>query len=384
MNSLTKLFDDLEYKSNFTTVTLPYSGSPKYNLHNLSFIIEKYCYFILKSINNKEVYKISSKNAKGSFKNNESYFNGSYGHLCQDGINYRIATTVNLDKKIIQIPESEQRFFKPNNNFLFFKNNLFIIIDSSKCLKYVDYYYNDAGNLTIDLARMIEQGDCDIFGYIDGSKIITSIGDFNKCQDVPPESFIKTATKGCTAFSTPKYYAIKKNRSIFEGTSYASVDSMVKDLGFDYSSSWMLRVSKKNADIYETLNNRKFLSQDIKNFNFIKDYLIIKSENESFLKEAYDHFKEVQNDLVALDKIDYMNNNKVCKISEALSLFVCKSREEKAFYKKQLSELRNQLGDSFTINYIKECSQLGGIKPFKYSPNEEYHYYNWVKNGSNT
>ena len=57
MNSLaTNLFDELEYKSSKMKVELPYSGSPKYNLHNLNFIAEKFGYSILKSIYKKEVY----------------------------------------------------------------------------------------------------------------------------------------------------------------------------------------------------------------------------------------------------------------------------------------------------------------------------------------
>ena len=195
-NSATSLFNELEYKSSLTKVSLPYSGSPKYNLHNLNFIIEKYCYTILKSINDKEVYKTSANLARGSFKNEESSFNAVYGHLIQDGINYRVATTIDLDKKIIQIPESEEEYFNPNNRLLFFKNNFFVIIDSTKCNKYIDYYYNDVGNLTIDLAKMIEKNDYVSFGLIDGSRVCTSNGDFNKFVGPVPENFIKTSLKG--------------------------------------------------------------------------------------------------------------------------------------------------------------------------------------------
>ena len=55
-NSATNLFDELEYKSSKMKVDLPYGGSPKYNLHNLNFIAEKFGYSILKSIYKKEIY----------------------------------------------------------------------------------------------------------------------------------------------------------------------------------------------------------------------------------------------------------------------------------------------------------------------------------------
>lgn len=378
-NSITNLFDELEYKSQQTKISLPYNVSPKYNLHNLNFIIENYCYFILKSLYNKEVYKTSANQAIGSFKNKESDFNSIYGHLIQNGISYRVATTIDLDKKIVQVPESEQRFFKPENKLLFFKNNFFVILDSSRCSKYVDYYYNDVNNLTIDLARMVEKDDYINFGLIDGSKIITAKGTFDKDMGPIPEKFLKASLKGCTCFARPKYYAISKNRSIFEGKSFSSAETLCKELGFENSSSWICRISNKNADVYETLNNRQFLSQDLKHFKELNNYYIIKSEDDEFLKEAYTHFLEVQKDLDALDKIKYFEDSLTCKVSDALKLFKCKSKEERSFYKAQLTQLKKDLGENFTINNIKEKSQLGDIKSFEYKADKQYEYYSWVK-----
>lgn len=381
-NSAISLFNELEYKSSQMRVSLPYSGSPKYNLHNLNFIIENYCYSILKTLYEKEVYKSSAVKAKGFFRDKESSFNAIYGHLIQNGINYRIATTIDLDKKIVQVPENEEQYFGSENRLLFFKNNFFVIIDSNKCARYVDYYYNDVGNLTIDLASMIEKGDYVIFGLIDGSKITTSEGDYNKVFDSPSESFLKTSLKGCTSFTKPKYYAISKNRSVFEGKSFASIETLRKELQLDNSPSWLCRISKKNADVYDTLNNRSFLSQDIKSFKEIKNYYIIKSEDDSFLRQAYEHFLEIQMDMDALEKLEYLKNDKECKVSDALHLFDCKSKEEKAFYKAQLVSLKNTLGNQFTINNIKEKSQLGDIKHFDYIEGVKYNYYSWIKNGS--
>ena len=378
-NSATNLFDELEYKSSKMKVDLPYGGSPKYNLHNLNFIAEKYGYSILKSIYKKEVYKTSASQAKGFFKNKEKEFNSVYGHLVQDGFNYRIATTIDLDKKIVQIPESEQKLFKPENRLFFFKNNFFVILDSSRCSKYVDYYYNDVNNLTIDLARMIEKEDYVNFGLLDGTKVVTAKGTFDKSLEPVSEKFLKASLKGCTAFARPKYYAIHKNRSTFEGQSFASAETLIKELNLDNSASWICRISKKNADVYETLNNRSFLSQDIANFKELNDYIIIKSDDENFLNEAYGHFLEVQTDLDALDKLAYAENSKTCKVSDAIKLFDCKSKEERAFYKDQLKELKKNMGNAFSVNNIKEKLELNEIKSFKYEDNGNYTYYSWVK-----
>ena len=383
-NSIVNLFDELEYKSTLTTISLPYSGSPKYNLHNLNFIIEKYCYCILKSLYNKEVYKTSAKMAKGYFKNNDSTFNSIYGHLIQDGINYRVATTIDLDKKIIQIPESEEEFFTDNNRFLFFKNNFFVILCSEKCKKYIDYYYNDVGNLTIDLAKIIEKQDFIDFGYIDKNTIITNSGTYEKFNGQIPEKFIKTSLKGCTSFAKPYYYAIAKNKSVFEGKTFSSIESLIDELGLKNTLSWISRIANKNAEIYDILDCKSYLSQDLENFKEINNFYIIKSDDDNFLKGAYKHFLELQKDFDAIDKINYMNDNKTCKVSDALKLFICKSKEEKAFYKEQLNDLKKTLGENFTINTIKEKSQLGDIQPFKYEKNKQYTYYCWVKeNGSN-
>ena len=360
-------------------VDLPYGGSPKYNLHNLNFIAEKYGYTILKSLYDKEVYKTSAVQAKGSFKNKDKEFNSVYGHLIQDGYNYRIATTIDLDKKIVQIPESEQCLFKSNNRLFFFKNNFFVILDSSRCSKYVDYYYNDVNNLTIDLARMIEKEDYVNFGLVDGSKIVTPKGTYDKFLGNVPEAFLKASLKGCVAFARPKYYAIHKNRSTFEGQSFAAAETLIKELNLDNSPSWICRISKKNADVYETLNNRTFLSQDMANFKELNDYIIIKSDDDNFLNEAYEHFKEVQNDMDALDKLKYAEDRKVCKVSDALKLFDCKSKEERAFYKDQLKEIKKNIGDSFTINNLKEKMELNEFHKFKYIDGENYNYYSWVK-----
>ena len=378
-NSATNLFDELEYKSSKMRVDLPYGGSPKYNLHNLNFIAEKFGYSILKSIYKKEVYKTSASQAKGFFKNREKEFNSVYGHLIQDGFNYRIATTIDLDKKIVQIPESEQELFKPENRLFFFKNNFFVILDSSRCSKYVDYYYNDVNNLTIDLARMIEKEDYINFGLLDGTKVVTAKGTFDKSLESVPEKFLKASLKGCTAFARPKYYAIHKNRSTFEGQSFASAETLIKELNLDNSASWICRISKKNADIYETLNNRSFLSQDIANFKELNDYIIIKSDNDDFLKEAYGHFLEVQTDLDALEKVAYAENSKTCKVSDALRLFDCKSKEERAFYKDQLKELKKSMGNNFSVNNIKEKIELNEITSFTYEDGKDYDFYSWVK-----
>lgn len=378
-NSATNLFDELEYKSSKMKVDLPYGGSPKYNLHNLNFIAEKYGYSILKSIYGKEVYKTSANQAKGHFKNREKEFNSVYGHLIQDGFNYRIATTIDLDKKIVQIPESEQELFKPENRLFFFKNNFFVILDSSRCSKYVDYYYNDVNNLTIDLARMIEKEDYVNFGLLDGTKVVTAKGTFDKSLEPVSEKFLKASLKGCTAFARPKYYAIHKNRSMFEGQSFASAETLIKELNLDNSASWICRISKKNADVYETLNNRSFLSQDIANFKELNDYIIIKSEDENFLKEAYGHFLEVQTDIDALEKVAYAENSKTCKVSDALKLFDCKSKEERAFYKDQLKELKKSMGNNFSVNNIKEKLELNEIMSFTYEDGKDYDFYSWVK-----
>lgn len=378
-NSATNLFDELEYKSSKMKVDLPYGGSPKYNLHNLNFIAEKYGYSILKSIYGKEVYKTSANQAKGYFKNREKEFNSVYGHLIQDGFNYRIATTIDLDKKIVQIPESEQELFKPENRLFFFKNNFFVILDSSRCSKYVDYYYNDVNNLTIDLARMIEKEDYVNFGLLDGTKVVTAKGTFDKSLEPVSEKFLKASLKGCTAFARPKYYAIHKNRSMFEGQSFASAETLIKELNLDNSASWICRISKKNADVYETLNNRSFLSQDIANFKELNDYIIIKSEDENFLKEAYGHFLEVQTDIDALEKVAYAENSKTCKVSDALKLFDCKSKEERAFYKDQLKELKKSMGNNFSVNNIKEKLELNEIMSFTYEDGKDYDFYSWVK-----
>lgn len=378
-NSATNLFDELEYKSSKMKVDLPYGGSPKYNLHNLNFIAEKFGYSILKSIYKKEVYKTSASQAKGFFKNKEKEFNSVYGHLIQDGFNYRIATTIDLDKKIVQIPESEQELFKPENRLFFFKNNFFVILDSSRCSKYVDYYYNDVNNLTIDLARMIEKEDYINFGLLDGTKVVTAKGTFDKLLEPVSEKFLKASLKGCTAFARPKYYAIHKNRSTFEGQSFASAETLIKELNLDNSASWICRISKKNADIYETLNNRSFLSQDIANFKELNDYIIIKSDNDDFLKEAYGHFLEVQTDLDALEKVAYAENSKTCKVSDALKLFDCKSKEERAFYKDQLKELKKSMGNNFSVNNIKEKIELNEITSFTYEDGKDYDFYSWVK-----
>ena len=378
-NSATNLFDELEYKSSKMKVDLPYGGSPKYNLHNLNFIAEKYGYSILKSIYGKEVYKTSANQAKGYFKNREKEFNSVYGHLIQDGFNYRIATTIDLDKKIVQIPESEQELFKPENRLFFFKNNFFVILDSSRCSKYVDYYYNDVNNLTIDLARMIEKEDYVNFGLLDGTKVVTAKGTFDKSLEPVSEKFLKASLKGCTAFARPKYYAIHKNRSMFEGQSFASAETLIKELNLDNSASWICRISKKNADVYETLNNRSFLSQDIANFKELNDYIIIKSDDENFLKEAYGHFLEVQTDIDALEKVAYAENSKTCKVSDALKLFDCKSKEERAFYKDQLKELKKSMGNNFSVNNIKEKLELNEIMSFTYEDGKDYDFYSWVK-----
>ena len=378
-NSATNLFDELEYKSSKMKVDLPYGGSPKYNLHNLNFIAEKFGYSILKSIYKKEVYKTSANQAKGHFKNREKEFNSVYGHLIQDGFNYRIATTIDLDKKIVQIPESEQKLFKPENRLFFFKNNFFVILDSSRCSKYVDYYYNDVNNLTIDLARMIEKEDYVNFGLLDGTKVVTAKGTFDKSLEPVSEKFLKASLKGCTAFARPKYYAIHKNRSTFEGQSFASAETLIKELNLDNSASWICRISKKNADVYETLNNRSFLSQDIANFKELNDYIIIKSDDENFLKEAYGHFLEVQTDLDALDKLSYAENSKTCKVSDAIKLFDCKSKEERAFYKDQLKELKKSMGNNFSVNNIKEKIELNEITSFTYEDGKDYDFYSWVK-----
>ena len=378
-NSATNLFDELEYKSSKMKVNLPYGGSPKYNLHNLNFIAEKFGYSILKSIYKKEVYKTSANQAKGLFKNKEKEFSSIYGHLIQDGFNYRIATTIDLDKKIVQIPESEQKFFKPENRLLFFKNNFFVILDSSRCSKYVDYYYNDVNNLTIDLARMIEKEDYINFGLLDGTKIVTAKGTFDKSLEPVSEKFLKASLKGCTAFAQPKYYAIHKNRSTFEGQSFASAETLIKELNLNNSASWVCRISKKNADVYETLNNRSFLSQDITNFKELNNYIIIKSDDENFLNEAYMHFLEVQTDLDALEKVAYAENSKICKVSDALKLFNCKSKEERAFYKDQLKELKKSMGNNFSVNNIKEKIELNEIMSFIYEDGKDYNFYSWVK-----
>lgn len=378
-NSATNLFDELEYKSSKMKVNLPYGGSPKYNLHNLNFIAEKFGYSILKSIYKKEVYKTSASQAKGFFKNKEKEFNSVYGHLFQDGFNYRIATTIDLDKKIVQIPESEQKLFKPENRLFFFKNNFFVILDSSRCSKYVDYYYNDVNNLTIDLARMIEKEDYVNFGLLDGTKIVTAKGTFDKLLEPVSEKFLKASLKGCTAFARPKYYAIHKNRSTFEGQSFASAETLIKELNLNNSASWICRISKKNADVYETLNNRSFLSQDIANFKELNNYIIIKSDDENFLKEAYGHFLEVQTDLDALEKVAYAENSKTCKVSDAIKLFNCKSKEERAFYKDQLKELKKSMGNNFSINNIKEKIELNEITSFTYEDGKDYDFYSWVK-----
>ena len=380
MNSLaTSLFNELEYKSSKMKVDLPYGGSPKYNLHNLNFIAEKFGYSILKSLYKKEVYKTSANQAKGLFKNKEKEFSSIYGHLIQDGFNYRIATTIDLDKKIVQIPESEQKFFKPENRLLFFKNNFFVILDSSRCSKYVDYYYNDVNNLTIDLARMIEKEDYINFGLLDGTKIVTAKGTFDKSLELVSEKFLKASLKGCTAFAQPKYYAIHKNRSTFEGQSFASAETLIKELNLNNSVSWICRISKKNADVYETLNNRSFLSQDIANFKELNNYIIIKSDDENFLKEAYGHFLEVQIDLDALEKVAYAENSKTCKVSDAIKLFNCKSKEERAFYKDQLKLLKKNMGDNFSVNNIKEKIELNEIISFTYEAGKDYNFYSWVK-----
>ena len=380
MNSLvTSLFDELEYKSSKMKVDLPYGGSPKYNLHNLNFIAEKFGYSILKSIYKKEVYKTSANQAKGFFKNKEKEFGSIYGHLIQDGFNYRIATTIDLDKKIVQIPESEQKLFKPENRLFFFKNNFFVILDSSRCSKYVDYYYNDVNNLTIDLAHMIEKEDYINFGLLDGTKIVTAKGTFDKSLEPVSEKFLKASLKGCTAFAQPKYYAIHKNRSTFEGQSFASAETLIKELNLNNSASWVCRISKKNADVYETLNNRSFLSQDIANFKELNNYIIIKSDDENFLNEAYMHFLEVQTDLDALEKVAYAENSKICKVSDALKLFNCKSKEERAFYKSQLKELKKNMENNFSINNIKEKIELNEIMSFIYEDGKDYNFYNWVK-----
>ena len=378
-NSATNLFDELEYKSSKMKVDLPYGGSPKYNLHNLNFIAEKFGYSILKSIYKKEVYKTSASQAKGFFKNREKEFNSVYGHLIQDGFNYRIATTIDLDKKIVQIPESEQELFKPENRLFFFKNNFFVILDSNRCSKYVDYYYNDVNNLTIDLARMIEKEDYINFGLLDGTKIITAKGTFDKSLEPVPEKFLKAALKGCTAFARPKYYAIHKNRSVFEGQSFASAETLIKELNLNNSASWICRISKKNADVYETLNNRSFLNQDIANFKELNNYIIIKSDDKNFLNEAYKHFLEVQTDIDALEKVAYAENSKTCKVSDALKLFDCKSKEERAFYKDQLKELKKSMGNNFSVNNIKEKIELNEITSFTYEDGKDYDFYSWVK-----
>lgn len=378
-NLATNLFDELEYKSSKMKVDLPYGGSPKYNLHNLNFIAEKFGYSILKSLYKKEVYKTSASQAKGFFKNKEKEFNSVYGHLVQDGFNYRIATTIDLDKKIVQIPESEQELFKPENRLLFFKNNFFVILDSSRCSKYVDYYYNDVNNLTIDLARMIEKEDYINFGLLDGTKIITAKGTFDKSLEPVPEKFLKAALKGCTVFARPKYYAIHKNRSTFEGQSFASAETLIKELNLNNSVSWICRISKKNTDVYETLNNRSFLSQDIENFKELNNYIIIKSDDKNFLNEAYRHFLEVQTDLDALEKVAYAENSKTCKVSDALKLFDCKSKEERAFYKGQLKELKKNMGNNFSVNNIKEKIELNEITSFIYEDDKDYNFYSWVK-----
>ena len=360
-------------------VDLPYGGSPKYNLHNLNFIAEKFGYSILKSLYSKEVYKTSANQAKGFFKNKEKEFNSVYGHLIQDGFNYRIATTIDLDKKIVQIPESEQELFKPENRLFFFKNNFFVILDSSRCSKYVDYYYNDVNNLTIDLARMIEREDYINFGLLDGNKIITAKGTFDKDLSPVSEKFLKASLKGCTAFARPKYYAIHKNRSTFDGQSFASAETLIKELNLNNSVSWICRISKKNANIYETLNNRSFLSQDIANFKDLNNYIIIKSDDKNFLKEAYKHFLEVQTDIDALEKVAYAENSKTCKVSDALKLFNCKSKEERAFYKDQLNLLKKTMGNNFSVNNIKEKIELNEITSFTYEDDKDYDFYNWVK-----
>lgn len=380
MNSLaTNLFDELEYKSSKMKVDLPYSGSPKYNLHNLNFIAEKFGYSILKSIYKKEVYKTSANQAKGYFKNKEKEFSSIYGHLIQDGFNYRIATTIDLDKKIVQIPESEQKLFKSENRLFFFKNNFFVILDSSRCSKYVDYYYNDVNNLTIDLARMIEKEDYINFGLLDRTKVITAKGTFDKSLEPVSEKFLKASLKGCTAFAQPKYYAIHKNRSTFEGQSFASAETLIKELNLNNSASWICRISKKNADVYETLNNRSFLSQDIANFKELNDYIIIRSDDENFLNEAYKHFLEVQTDIDALEKVAYAENSKTCKVSDTLKLFNCKSKEERAFYKDQLKELKKSMGNNFSVNNIKEKIELNEIMSFIYEDGKDYNFYSWVK-----
>ena len=380
MNSLaTNLFDELEYKSSKMKVDLPYGGSPKYNLHNLNFIAEKFGYSILKSIYKKEVYKTSANQAKGYFKNKEKEFSSIYGHLIQDGFNYRIATTIDLDKKIVQIPESEQKLFKSENRLFFFKNNFFVILDSSRCSKYVDYYYNDVNNLTIDLARMIEKEDYINFGLLDRTKVITAKGTFDKSLEPVSEKFLKASLKGCTAFAQPKYYAIHKNRSTFEGQSFASAETLIKELNLNNSASWICRISKKNADVYETLNNRSFLSQDIANFKELNDYIIIRSDDENFLNEAYKHFLEVQTDIDALEKVAYAENSKTCKVSDTLKLFNCKSKEERAFYKDQLKELKKSMGNNFSVNNIKEKIELNEIMSFIYEDGKDYNFYSWVK-----
>jgi hypothetical protein len=379
-NSATNLFDELEYKSSKMKVDLPYGGSPKYNLHNLNFIAEKFGYSILKSLYSKEVYKTSANQAKGFFKNKEKEFNSVYGHLIQDGFNYRIATTIDLDKKIVQIPESEQELFKPENRLFFFKNNFFVILDSSRCSKYVDYYYNDVNNLTIDLARMIEREDYINFGLLDGNKIISAKGTFDKDLNSVSEKFLKASLKGCTAFARPKYYAIHKNRSIFEGQSFASAETLIKELNLNNSVSWICRISKKNADVYETLSNRSFLSQDVASFKELNNYIIIKSDDKNFLKEAYRHFIEVQTDIDALEKVAYAENSKTCKVSDALKLFNCKSKEERSFYKDQLKLLKKNMRNNFSVNNIKEKIELNEIMRFTYEDGKDYNFYSWVKN----
>ena len=46
---------------------------------------------------------------------------------------------------------------------------------------------------------------------------------------------------------------------------------------------------------------------------------------------------------------------------DALKLFDCKSKEERAFYKDQLKELKKSMGNNFSVNNIKEKLELNEI-----------------------
>lgn len=341
----------------------------------LNKLADKFIGKALKEVYKAETVKKIATSYVGCVCNEYSKYESEYGHIKADDKKFRISTCLNKQTQSVQIPVSEESFWKDDTYLFFTTGDLFLTVKTSNLNK-VNRYITDNQNYNYNIAELFINNAIDKFGVVDNGILKFD----NKSVDLSSiemlKNFSKFKLRGCTT-SFDKNYCLIREKGPFFCEIFSSLEGIRKRYEDVSSSQYLCRIAKNNSHLFmdntsDSDTREKATKVSIHNNNYV--LVSLKELDFNALKDR------INKEQTAIENEAYrmsIENSKECSLKKAVYTIEnnIKSKEEYDYYRDIVKNWKNTFG-TISVNRCKELKSMKQYKKFTYKKGVNYTYYN--------